>query len=100
MNSLYVLRTASLPSAPGFAGPGLATAALAGAFLAGAFLAGAVLAGAVLAGAAFLGALVSGTEISLQTVPAAFAAEAGLTIAAERAARVEPVVGVRPHHPG
>src|ERR1017187_5917294 len=42
----------------------------------------------------------SGIEVRGEALPAALPPEAGLPVPAERAGRVEPVVGVGPHHPG
>src|SRR5579871_6330554 len=39
-------------------------------------------------------------EVGLEAVPAAFPAEPGFLVAAERRRRVEPVERVRPDHPG
>ncbi len=46
------------------------------------------------------GVTTSAVEVRRKAVQATLAAEAGLLIAAERARRIEAVVGVRPHHPG
>src|SRR5215813_1588693 len=104
MNSLYVLRTSTRAGTPSACPPSLAFAHTA-ARSAGRSPRAFVWPLLVLVFPGFLAAVLpaagrSDIEVRGEPGPAALPPETGLLVPAERAGRVEPVVGVGPDHPG